>query len=126
MTIYDNDLPPGITKDSYLVNPYGSKSEGNMFHDPDLNKAYGGGSGTTYSTGSTGGSFGASGSGGFSAGSSTGEPMSAGARAFWLAVAALGMLASGRQALVVNQRPPYPPTEFVVFSGEHLRVNPTA
>ena len=125
MTIYDNDLPPGITKDSYLVNPYGSKSEGNMFHDPELNKAFGGGSGAG-STHSGGGAFGGTGSGGFSYGASTGAPMSKGAKAFWLAVVALGLLAYGRHALVVNQLPPYPPTEFVLFSGEHLRINPTA
>ena len=43
MTIYDNDLPPGVSKGSYLVNPFGSKSDGNLFIDPDMNKGHGGG-----------------------------------------------------------------------------------
>lgn len=118
MTIYDNDLPPGISKDSYLVNPYGSKPEGNMFHDADLNKAYGGGSGTAY------GGVGAS--GGYSGGTSVSTPMPRWIKGFLLLLVAFLVLAYGRSIMVVGRLTPYPQTEFVLFSGKQLRINPTA
>lgn len=119
MTIYDNDLPPGFTKDSYLVNPYGSKSDGTMFNDPELNKAYGpmGGGGGYGGTVTTGIYYGSAG---------TGKPWPRWGTALMLVLLAFAILAYGRHVLVVERLSPYPPSDYVVFAGESLGSNPTA
>jgi len=124
MTIYDNDLPPGVTKDSFLVNPYGSKHDGNMFHDPGLNKAYNHSS----QGGSLGGSPTSTGRASPSAGygyAPAGKPWPRWATAIILILFAVAILAYARYTMVVKRLAPYPQSEHVLLVGENLGVNPT-
>lgn len=125
MPVYDNDLPPGVTKDSFLVNPYGNKHDGNLFHDPSLNKTYdysrqsGSSGGTTTSKGRS--------APGISYGPAVpdGKPWPRWRTAMILVLLALSILVIARQKMVIERLPPYPQSEHVLLNGESLGSNPT-
>lgn len=125
MTVYDNDLPPGITKNSHLVNPHGSKHDGNLFHDPSLNKTYD----YSWQGSSSGGSTTSKGRSvpGIHYGPAIpdGKPWPRWRTAMILGLLSLAILVTARYKLVVERLSPYPQSEHVLLSGESLGSNPT-